>query len=504
MKKYMLFALTIAAAIGTSSCENWLDATSGSEIRQEDHFSTEDGFRQTLIGCYINMTDSKLYGKDLSWFTPELLARQFTLFTPSASSIEYNLQNYSYKAAGTVTRVENMWAQAYNVIINANAALAEIDSRKEVLDPINYNVFKGELLAIRAYMHFDLIRLFGYGNWAGRKSEIDEKYAVPYVTTVSKNTTPQVKMPDLFKLLTDDLAEAARLLEEDPITGKHDWSYYSGVNEDGFYNYRNLHLNYYAVRALQARVYLWEGSAESKKLALNAAEEVISDFFSRSGKMGNNNVFRWMTSEDVGLYPAMAMEQIFALNIKGNDFTTLMSSYLKPNYTDTDPSAFYLTPSAATELYENSNSDYRFTKLLNFSSSASAMAGYAPLKLSQESALALYNNRIPLIRMPEMYYIAAECYATGTIPDLGKAIEQLTTVREHRGLFDPLNPEMDAEAVMDEIRKEYRKEFLCEGVMFYLYKRLNMPDIPNYDKQMSDEEYVLPYPEYELQSGRVQ
>ncbi|WP_418992497.1 RagB/SusD family nutrient uptake outer membrane protein [Alistipes sp.] len=504
MKTYIRYALLFALATISVSCEDWLDATASSEIREKDHYSTEEGFRQSLIGCYINMTDPKLYGKELSWFLPEILARQFSPYTTAVPTAEYYLQNYSYQATGAVTRVEEMWAQAYNVIVNANAALAEIDARRGVLEPINYNVFKGELLAIRAYMHFDLIRLFGYGNWAGRPAEVNAKYAVPYLTTVNKKQTPQLSMEDFFKQLTADLAEAARLLEDDPITGKHEWSEYTALNEEGFYNYRNLHLNYFAVRALQARVYLWEGSLASKKLALEAAEEVIRKFFEQDGKMGKFNVFRWMGAEETASYPALALEQIFALNINGGNFTSYTAAYLKPNYQDTDLSAFHLTPEAATELYENSNSDYRFTKLLNFSSSAASLQGYAPTKLEQSRGLSLYSNRIPMIRMSEMYYIAAECYATGSEPDLALAIERLTTVRRQRGVFEELDPAMDAEAIMDEIRKEYRKEFLCEGVVFYLYKRFGQPMIPNYDKEMTDKQYVLPYPEYELRMGRVQ
>ena len=94
------------------------------------------------------------------------------------------------------------------------------------------------------------MRLYGYGNWANRKAEIDAKYAVPYVTSVSKNPTDQVKTSEFFKLLIADLEEAAKYLAEDPVTGKHEWSHYEELNEDGFYDYRNLHLNYYAVKEL--------------------------------------------------------------------------------------------------------------------------------------------------------------------------------------------------------------------------------------------------------------
>lgn len=40
--------------------------------------------------------------------------------------------------------------------------------------------------------------------------------------------------------------------------------------------------------------------------------------------------------------------------------------------------------------------------------------------------------------------------------------------------------------------------------MFYYYKRTNATTIPNFSKEMSDTEYLLPYPDFELQSGRVQ
>ena len=51
--------------------------------------------------------------------------------------------------------------------------------------------------------------------------------------------------------------------------------------------------------------------------------------------------------------------------------------------------------------------------------------------------------------------------------------------------------------------KEYQKEFLSEGVMFYYYKRTGATSIPR-TEEMDDKKYVLPYPDFEIQSGRVQ
>lgn len=498
---YLLFIL--AGAVSMTSCENWLDETSHSEIRDEDHYSTEEGFRQTLIGCYINMTSEALYGKELSWGMVEILARQFQPYSTLASSTNYNLQNYNYKASTTVSRVENIWAQAYNVIANANAALEVIDEKKSIIDPTNYNVFKGEFLAIRACMHLELMRLYGYGNWAGRKSEIDNKYAVPYVTSVSKNPAPQVKSTEFFKLLINDLEEAAKYLEEDPLTGKNEWEHYADLNADGFYNFRSLHLNYYAVKALLARAYMWEGSAESKNKALAAATEVIDNYFANCAKLDANNMARWMGDSDYNTYPAMALEQIFAVNINPDNFNTLTAAYLKSNYADTDNDVYYLTEESTYELYENSNTDYRFTKLL-MAHPNGINAGYAPLKLQQSNSYNQnYSNRIALIRMPEMYYIAAEC-ELALNNDVEAALNLLTVVRNQRGVYDVLSPDMTAEDAMKEIKKEYHKEFLCEGVMFYYYKRIGTEMLPNSETAMTDAEYVLPYPEFELQNGRIQ
>lgn len=506
MKKQIIsIALLLAGAAGTlTSCENWLDVTSGSEIRAEDHFKNTEGFRQALIGCYIGMTDETLYGKDMSWLVPEMLGQQFEPYTnTSATTREYNLQNYNYGVTSAKEFIDASWAKAYNVIVNANEALYYIDKNREVLNDTDYSVIKGELLAIRAYIHLDLARMFGYGNWGARKAEIDAKNAVPYVTTVSKNMTAQVSMSDFFTLLTEDLDEAARLLKaEDPIAEAHEWSYYADMNEDGFYDWRNLHLNYYAVRALQARAYLWEGSAESKELALQAAEEVIEGFLAMDGKIGNYNHFAWMTSSDVPSYPALALEQVFALNVATlRDLTT---DFFKENYVDTDVAALILIPEDVQTIYEGITSDWRSQiNLLQQTSASTIKAGYSSKKYNQNSTLGYYGNRVPLIRLPEMYYIAAECYATGSTPDLGLAMERLNTVREKRGIYTPLTG-LNATQIMEEIAKEYRKEFLAEGVMFYFYKRLGYETVPHRTEPMDDSRYVVPYPDFETQMGRVQ
>lgn len=511
MKKQTILMLLIVA-VGLVSCDDWFDVTASNEIREESHYNTEDGFRQSLIGCYIAMGNDGLLGKNMSWYVPELAAHQYRAFTDGYTSTgeAYAIQQHRYSHTYVKPVTESMWEQAYNVIANANEALKSIDEKESLFDPINFHVIKGELLAIRAYMHFQLLRLYGYGNWNSRASELNAKYTIPYVTELDKNMTPQATGAEALSFILTDLSNAASLLKDyDPVTDALDWSAYDKVNEDGFYKNRNFHLNYYAVRALQAQVYMWEGSQESKAEALKAAEEIIKatgDGVEKTYTATNNAITNVYVLKflDTGTLQApnysMTPEALFALSVQGLDTKT--NSYIKPYYQGTDYLAFYLEREDGENLYENQASDIRFNTLLQLNTSTS-IVGYVPLKLYQGTSVNYYyKNKVPLVRLPEIYYIAAECYATGAAPDLELAMKRLNTVREKRGLYTPLE-NLSAEEIQEEIQKEYRKEFLSEGVMFYYYKRTGAISIPRMD-DMGDDDYVFPYPDFEIQSGRVQ
>jgi hypothetical protein len=496
----LIFGLVTLSFI---SCNDWFDVTSGSEIREEDHYSSTTGFQQSLIGCYIGMADETLYGRNLTWNLLELLGNQYEpLPLTSVTSMEYRLQQYNYQHSEVVNTIESIWAKAYSVIANANKALVYIDKNRNILHEIDYQIIKGELLAIRAYMHFDLLRLYGYGNWEERAAELNAKLTIPYVVDISKKPTPQQSGEVTIGKILSDLEEAASLLKDyDPITGQHSESFYAEVNADGFMNNRNIRLNYLAVKGLQARVLLWEGSAESKKKALAAAEEVI-DAVEEGVRLESMETYIYsLPASDISrTNSSLATEHLFGLNVP--NMSTKMASYINPSYLDTDYAAFYLRPEDAVALYENSTSDVRYAVLLSQNTNSSSM-GFVPLKYYQANQTFFYSNKVSMIRIPEIYYIAAECYATGSNPNLDMALDRLNSVRNMRGLYENLE-DLTVEQTLEEIKKEYHKEFLSEGVMFYFYKRTGATVVPHYPEVMGDEEYLLPYPAFELQAGRVQ
>lgn len=506
MKKIILLLIAFNL-IALCSCNDWLDATSRSEIRDDDHYSTINGFRQTLTGCYIGMVKEPLYGKYLSWHLIERLGNQFEPAGDHlSSSLDYDAQNYIYTNAKNINSFESIWNNAYNVIVNVNDALDNIEKRRAIFDDVNYHIIKGELLAIRAYLHFDLLRLYGYGNWENRAAELNSKLTIPYLKTVSKEQTPQLSGKETINLILDDLAESEALLKEyDPILGKYDAYFYDNVDRDGYFKNRTIHLNYYAVKGLQARVWLWEGSPESKEKALKAAEEII-EMVEKGGvdQETMKTKLKILTPDQIiKSHSSLGMEGLFSLNHP--QIKDKIEKHIILGYKDSDTQAMYLRPENFNDIYETYDSEARkniFERNLNPESSSK---GYVPLKVYQNymDDEKYYKFKITLLRIPEIYYIAAECYAKGSQQNLTKAMQMLNTVRMSRGIYDNLN-NLNQEQIQNEIRKEYHKEFFSEGVMFYYYKRTGAEFVPHREELMSDAEYVLPYPELEIQAGRIQ
>ncbi|WEK34717.1 MAG: RagB/SusD family nutrient uptake outer membrane protein [Candidatus Pseudobacter hemicellulosilyticus] len=485
--QYMVAGLLLLAS--ASSCKKgWLDVTPSNQIKAEDQFNSEAGFKDALMGVYIGMTASELYGRDMSWNLPDLMAQQYNAL--QEGSRDYDIQLYNYRTIRSIPKVEAFWNKTYNLIANTNSALEYIDKNRSVLNPVSYSIIKGELLGLRAFLHFDLLRLFGYGNLANRP-ELSGKQAIPYVTVLSKDMTAQRSFPETFALLQKDINEAIELLKEDPITGNHASSYYAVVNRDGFYNNRQQRMNYYAVKALQARAYLWQGGAANLAAAAAVAEEVISQSPAELISVDNS------PSTDKFFQP----EHLFTLNVSA--FINIINPSLVAVLA-TDVNALFLQTATAESLYEANtagigNVDKRFNTMLS-----SQPRGYISVKLRQEDRSFTTNNLMPLIRVAEMYYIAAENYIE---TDLPKAIEYLNTVRRSRGIQVDIPAIADKATVVAELQKEYRKDFLMEGQLFFYYKRLNLSTFPGFpaNRVANDQVYVLPYPNSELEAGnRVQ
>ncbi|WP_072981495.1 RagB/SusD family nutrient uptake outer membrane protein [Leeuwenhoekiella palythoae] len=484
-KIYIKFLMCLVLVLG-AGCENdWLDEQSSNQLTAEEQFETIDGFKDALIGSYIGLTAEELYGKDLSWNIVDLLSQQYAALPVQAQYA--GIQQFQYETLRSAGQIEASWSGAYNTIANVNLALEMTEKNRSVLGDINYRLIRGELLGLRVFLHFDMMRLFNAGNLENRP-ELFQEYAIPYVTTFDKEIKPQLSFSETFEMMEADLQESLSLLEEDPVFSEQSDNYYAEVNRDGFYNFREQRMNYFAVKALLARVLQWQGDQEA---AGTVAQEIIDDSFAMLIDSDSHPV-----STDRILY----QEVLFMIDVEGliDDINPL----LRAEGDNANYDALYYTSNYVNETFETENvnvgvPDVRFNTLMQ-----TQARGVVNLKLFQNNMRAENYNQIPLIKLPEMYYIAAEAYAKSNMLD--QAVELLNTVRSSRGIIEQIPSDASQEDVLLEVYKEYHKEFLGEGQWFYYLKRNGIAEIPGvFDNTITidDQEYVLPYPDNEVEFG---
>lgn len=105
-------------------------------------------------------------------------------------------------------------------------------------------------------------------------------------------------------------------------------------------------------------------------------------------------------------------------------------------------------------------------------------------------------NNITLLKSAEVCYTEAECLLRkGGGANKVKAVEALNKVRKNRGLASMLlETSLPEEEVWNELEKEWRKEFIGDGQLFFYYKRMGVTSIPYTTATCDDKVYVLPLP----------
>lgn len=486
-KNIRLLFFGLALMLSATSCEEWLDVDNSSEIKEKDQFKTASGIKDAVIGTYINMTDKNLYSKQLTWGIVDVLSGQYSTL-PSLAQLD-KVQKFEYKSVEASRYIDKIWIKQYNVIANVNNAISNIEKNKSVLDSRSLSIIQGELLGLRVFLHFDMLRLYGYSNVAD-KADKATRLTIPYVMECTKDIIAQKSYTETINLLLTDIDAAIKLLEKDPIYAKVELEddFETTVNFDGFFSKRQNRMNYYAAKALKARILMWRGLDEDYIQAKLIADDIIKNSSTLLQDVGAVNSDRLLYKECLFGLDVNALDIIIQRALEAGD----------ANY-----SALVYEEVFCEEMFETSNvniglADIRFNALMT-----SVSDKYICIKLRQSDNIT--KNRIPLMRISEMYYIAAECAVkAGAYSD---AITYLNTVREKRGIIEELASTLGESEVVAEIDKEYRKEFTYEGQLFFYYKRLGRTTYPGISEtlEVTDAIYMLPYPDKELENGnRIQ
>lgn len=492
MKK-TLYAIAVVLTVSvSSSCEKWLEATSSTTIPVYRLMETRGGFCDALSGIYILMGNEYQYGGNMSFNFMDKVAYPYAY---SSSVNQKALQTHNYSNTYVKAQITETWRTNYNVVANINLVLQYLESNKDVLSSeLEYKLFKGELLGLRAFTHFNLMRAFGLGDVRGENAD---KLTIPYVTLYDKEPVAQKTYSQTIELIRKDLDECLACLEEtDPLAGKISNDDFDRMNQDSFWSNRKKHFNYFAALATRARLFQWMGDLAN---AAQTAQAVID---------GSGELVEWVNPTSLiqeqmekGNY-SFSTEHIFSLEISemlgkvsemmimttGNDEYCIPEDFVDDIlYPRIDPQtgSFAGAEDVRGPLvhlqYDRHN--YKCYKLM-------------PAIMSSWSDSGVF----PMIRISEMYYMVAEnLIAEGKGED---ALRILDEVRRHRGISDDYNPALvNAD---EELMKEYYREFIAEGQIIYWLKHKGVSSSLSPSFTLSHQDLVIPYPQEEIDYGRVQ
>ena len=463
--------LLLGIGVSLVSCEDWLDVRPKSEILTDMHFEEESGFRDQLAGVYTAMTETSMYGRSLSFGLMSVLSQDYDL--KSESTYRYAAE-YNYEETGTKGMIDNIWSSTYNCIANLNIMLKYIDNDPNIFTDNNYKMYKGEILGLRAFLHLEMLRIFSPSPKANANA-----MAVPYVTQYDKVVTKQKTVNETMNLIIADLLEAEKLLKESDIFLDDEINY--NVRWD-----RKYYFNYYAVVGTLARAYMYKGDTANALTYANIIIEEGEDYNSNFYWTSNDTMESKYEEQVDRLFSA---ECLFHLNVK--DFNDIVKYHFTSSASN---NTFTPSETKAEQIYEKAlgyGNDYRLHKNFQYDGADKYLWKYHQYENGACTDL------VPVIRKSESYYIAAEILKES---DPDRAIELLNLVREARNLeFAPLS-NLTAEQIQEEVGKEYRKEFLAEGQMFFYYKRLDATRIEGASVN-AQSIYVLPMPDTEIEFG---
>jgi hypothetical protein len=446
MRQTPFLLIGFLCLLSLGGCKKYLNVPPEGQYTGPQVFTSEIAIQQAINGLYNNLATDSLYGESLSTTTVEMLGQQWY----TQNTLWSDLAQY-LNSTTTQPSFEEIWQSAYATILDANVVIQGIQGAVSggVVNAAHGDEMMGEAMGIRAMLHFDMLRMFGpvMSTSAGNAS-------IPYYRRPDGTVQPILSGTQALDSVLADLKEADSLLSADPIiTAGPNVSAY-GVAPDFYTGNRNERFNYYAVKALMARAYLWGGLTSPAHDSALAVLRAASQWFP------------WLPFGDITGNPVNP-DRIFSTEVlfgvyNREMYTNYNAVFLSP--TTTIQNTLCQEPSVLTTTFENNENDYRYLSTWE----VGFLGDYYNYKYAPMPQNQTWGFIQPLIRKSELFYIVAE---TDPSPSVGMAY--LDSVRYNRGLAN-----LATSAVLcAEIQKEYQKEFIGEGQLFYYYKRKDVASL---------------------------
>lgn len=452
-----IYILSIISLTVFASCSGFLDEEPKGNITTESYYKTEqhavsatNAIYDYLISGYSpnGLWDENFGGVFFNyyWVLQDLFADNAVshITSPTYQSID-NFQIDAYNEP-----VRYLWRDFYQVIKTCNVVIDHVPSIN--MDESLKNNLVSEAKFFRAYMYFDLVRMFG-----------PVPLRVHDMSGADDELMPRASEDDVYALILDDLKYAEKNMN------------YTARQGGG----RPYALS---ATALLARVYNTLGAMKKSKdyyqLAVDCAKKVIPAF-----PMMNNyeDLFKISNRFNSEIVFGVNFSASLSEGWKGGQFLVRLLPSLDTSLGG--PNNAQGWESATDDLYNiysaiDARRNVTLAKTFTYNNGTKATLDspyfFKYWDRDAEPEGNASDAIFPAIRTSEMYLIIAE--ALNEIhqgPD-AEAVDALKAVRRRAKITK--SPETTYSGFKKDVLEEYRKEFAMEGHRWFDLKRMCTPD----------------------------
>lgn len=457
MKKYnnIVKIMCLVLVVLGASCKKSVDLLPTDLIETSKAFQSVDDLDKGAIAAYSGYTyENDIYigsimADDVRWASDNNL-RNYGL----PHKWNFDPGNADATAA---------WGNTYTVIDRINRVLEAADkvTAANATEEATKARVRGELLALRGFFHFQLLRSYA------SKYEASG-LGIPYMTKSEISKPARKTWAEVIALAKKDLADGKAL-----IPASYAVTDFSRVTR-------------VAVSAMQARLALYNKDWDD---AVTYSSEVIA-----AKPLATRAVFPTIWTD------ASVTEVVFRLNRATTTVNTL--------WTDLNKDVFFSPSNKLIATFDQTN-DIRYSTYIKLDNTvASGREQWKVNKYPGQSATIVFNHT-KVFRTGEMYLIRAEAYASKATPDFASASADLNALRAARitGILPvTLTTLADAQTQID---LERFKELAFEGHRYFDLRRRNVAIVRNDNDitsgnaipktlNVTDRNYTLPIPQTEV------
>ncbi|MFV0605340.1 MAG: RagB/SusD family nutrient uptake outer membrane protein [Niabella sp.] len=434
--KNIVIIIAIFSGLILSSCgKDFLDVRPSDSTESSETINTLADAKVMTNGLMRTLIGSSYLGRNFMLYAD---AKGGDLTIASQGRGLDNLYTFNHSVdAGSYS---SFWSEIYNSILQANNIIAGINKLESEGTTIDFSSYKGQALTLRAMMYFDLVRLYGEPY-----TENKAAYGVPIVSTILDASAQPLRntVEDVYTQITSDLTAAESLLPKTKNNG---------------------YINYYGNKAIQARVYLTMGDFDK---AYTAANEIITDGVyslysnatwvdSWSNQFGSESIFELTMAENEGELGASSVGFYYLRRGDENALGNFIASDYYLSRLNEDPTDVRWGIMTYDEL-----SNTRMGACYKY-------VGSVTKEGDGKGRFTAVN--IKVIRLSEVYLIAAEAALKKTTPDKNIAVTYLNAIRKRAPAAASATV---ATITEDMVLNEKSKEMIGEGQRFFDMIRLN-------------------------------